>query len=143
MPILSPKPTYTNIKTRALTDANIKAFREKLSLTNWSDIYTITDAQSAYESFLDRFNTILNSTMPLVKKRVKCYSKSNKPWVSSAIKKSIHRKNSLYRNYFKNKTIINKEKYKKYKNNLTTIIRVAEKSYYNIIILNSILPSIV
>ena len=24
----------TNIKTRALTDANIKAFREKLSLTN-------------------------------------------------------------------------------------------------------------
>ena len=28
--ILSSKPTYTNIKTRALTDTNIKAFREKL-----------------------------------------------------------------------------------------------------------------
>ena len=30
-PILSHTPTYTNIKTRALTDDNIKAFREKLT----------------------------------------------------------------------------------------------------------------
>ena len=65
-PILSPKPTYTNIKTRALTDANIKAFREKLSLTNWPDIYTLTDAQIAYDSFLSKFNTILKSTISLV-----------------------------------------------------------------------------
>ena len=71
---MSPKPTYTNIKTRALTDANIKAFREKLSLTNWSDIYTLTDVQIAYDSFLGKFNTILNSTIPLVQIRVKCSS---------------------------------------------------------------------
>ena len=85
----------------------------------------------AYDSFLGKSNTILNFTISLVQKRVKCCSKSNKLWVSSAIKKSIHRKNSLYLNYLKNKTILNKEKYKKYKNKLTTIIRVAEKSYYN------------
>ena len=85
-PIMSSKPTYTNIKTRALTDTNIKAFREKLSLTNWFDIYTLTDAQIAYESFLGQFNAILNSTIPLVQKRVKCYSNSNKLWVSFEIK---------------------------------------------------------
>ena len=95
-PILSPKPAFTNIKTRALTDANIKTFREKLALTNWFDIYTLTDAQIAYDSFLRKFNTIHNSTIPLVQKRVKCYSESNKPWISSTIQKYIHRKNSLY-----------------------------------------------
>ena len=49
-------------------------------------IYTLIDAQIAYDSFLGKFNTILNSTIHLVQKLVKCYSKSNKPWVCSAIK---------------------------------------------------------
>ena len=114
-----------------MTDANIKAFREKFSLNNWSDIYTLTDAQIAYDSFLGKFNTIINSTIPLVQKRVKCYSKSNKPWIRSVIKKIDSSHKLALSKLFKNKTILNKEKYKKYKNKLTTIIRVAEKSYYN------------
>ena len=76
-PILSPKPTYTNNKTRALTDANIKAFREKLSLTNSSDIHTLTDVKIAYDSFLGKFNTILNSTIPLVQKLVNSLYRNN------------------------------------------------------------------
>ena len=39
----------------------------------------------------------------------KCYYKSSKPWVSSVMKKSIHRKNSLYRSYLKSKTHIKLE----------------------------------
>ena len=53
--------------------------------------------------------------MPMVQKRVKCYSKTNKPWVTPAIRKSIHRKNSLYKRYLKTKFLVIKEKYKKYK----------------------------
>ena len=54
--------------------------------------------------------------------------------MSSGIIKSSHRKNSLYRDYLKSKQGKNSplyEKFKKYKNKLTALICVAEKSHYH------------
>ena len=62
--------------------------------------------------------------MPLTQRKVKSYSNSNKPWISSEIIKSYHRKKSLYRDYLKSKQGQNYslyEKLKKYKNKLTAL----------------------
>src|SRR6218665_3917596 len=55
------------------------------------------------------------------------------PWITSAIRKSIKKKNSMYRKFLKEKngnktTLFNK--YKNYRNKLTAILRAAEKGYY-------------
>ena len=66
----------------------------------------------------------------MVQKRVKCYSKTNKLWVTPAIINSIHRKNSLYKRYLKTKSLAIEEKCKKIQNKLTGIIRLLKKNYY-------------
>lgn len=69
--------------------------------------------------------------MPLITKRIRLYSKYHKPWISSAILKSIHRKHRLYKMFLKNKESRAELEYKSYKNKLTKIIRLAEKMYYS------------
>ena len=47
-------------------------------------------------------------------KKVKAYSNVHKPWITSAISKSIPRKNNLYKNYLTKKRVASNNKYKKY-----------------------------
>ena len=70
--------------------------------------------------------------MPLVVKNITCNSKKvSKPWITSAIKKSIKTKHKLY-----TKAVTSKygqtetTKYRKYRNILTTVLKKAEKFYY-------------
>ena len=101
---------------------------------DWSDVQSANDVNDAFNIYVCRFSKIYDEIMPIVSKRIKFYSNSNKPWIISAIINSIHRKNPLYKNYIKNKNSDNKckllNKYKQYKNNLTNLIRMAEKNYY-------------
>ena len=90
---------YLDIASRQLTDANINRLKHELSLIDWSDINNLSNANQAYDCFLSTFNNAINVAIPMVQKRVKCYSKTNKPWVTPAIINSIHRKNSLYKRY--------------------------------------------
>ena len=53
----------------------------------------------------------------------------NKPRITASILKSIKKKNGLYK-HMHNITNDIETKYKIYKNKLTTVIRVAEKQYY-------------
>ena len=89
-----------------------------------------TDVNAAYELFINRFIKIYDYKLPITLKRTKSYSKHHKPWVTSAILKSIHHKHSLYKKSLQDKTPESNLKYKKYKNILTTVIHFAEKKYY-------------
>ena len=55
------------------------------------------------------------------------------PWITPAIKNSVKKKNNLFKKYVNEKSVSLKrelhEKYKKYRNKLTSIIRVSEKQY--------------
>ena len=43
----------------------------------------------------------------------------------------VKKKNTLYKNFLRNKTQSAQVKYKTYKNKLTTILIISEKQYYN------------
>ena len=64
-----------------------------------------TDVNAAYELFINRFLQILDDKLPITLKRTKPYSKHHKPWVTSAILKSIHHKHSLYKKSLQDKTL--------------------------------------
>ena len=77
------------------------------------------NANQSYDTFVSNYMNIYDEIMPLTQRKCKSYSNSNKPWISSGIIKSSHRKNSLYRDYLKSKKGKNPplyEKLKKYKN---------------------------
>ena len=60
-----------------------------------------------------------------------------KPWIKSGLKKSIKKKNYLYKIMIRNRTTYNVEKYTRYKKILTPCLKTAELDYYSAIFENS------
>ena len=56
--------------------------------------------------------------------------RSKKPWITSAIRKSIKAKNSLLKAFLKNKDQFNYHRYKYYRDKLSHLIWDSKKQYY-------------
>ena len=54
-----------------------------------------------------------------------------KPWITLGLQKSIKKKNILYKNFLKSPSLTNEAKFKKYKNNLTSLLRTSKKMYFS------------
>ena len=79
--------------------------------------------------FYSKFNSIYDEHFPL--KRIKIGYKNRKPWLTDALKKSIKRKNQMFKRKNKTKNPEQEVEYKKYRNRLNKIIHDAEREYYN------------
>ena len=105
-------------------------FRTKLSATDWTDVLTAPCTSTKYSYFINTIDTLHNKCFPLTKVKVNPI-KDSKLWITSTLLNSIKRKNNLYKQYLNNKSDITLGKYKKYKNKLTSILRLAEKNYFS------------
>ena len=84
----------------------------------------------AYNAFLSTFVHVYNQCCPI--RLVKHFSRKNaKPWLTNSPRNACHKKNVLYKQILRSRTPTSEQKYKLYKNKLTTILRFAEKSYYS------------
>jgi len=82
-----------------------------------------------YNTFISTTQTLYEKAFPFRTKTVSI-AVNHRPWITSAIKKSINKKNLLYKSYVKHKTTESFNSYKAYRNKLTAILRKAEKNYY-------------
>ena len=81
--------------------------------------------------FLTQFLSVCDEHAPIETKTVALKNK-NKPWITKSIRRSIRKKHKLYSRVLKSK--FHKDcldKYKKYRNVLTTLVRTAKQLYYN------------
>ena len=124
------------ITKKFYTEVALDAFRQELSTMNWSEVYDTyshSDVNIKFGNFMQVFDKLHNKHFPQVRLRVKNNGEF-KPWISRAIKNSIKKRSNLYKKYMKETSPpvrkILFEKYKIYRNKLTTIIRTAEKIYY-------------
>ena len=95
---------------------------------NWNELYSCDDVNVVYNKFISVFNSAYNYCCPV--KRVRIKSNATKPWFTLGLRNACKKKNMLYRRFLQNRRI-NETKYKVYKNKLTTILRLAEKEYYD------------
>ena len=97
---------------------------------DWQEIYDCTDPNKSYTLFLNQFLKMYNKRFPIriIKDNKK---KKGKPWITKGIIKSTIHKNKLYKRFLKKPSIKNEEIYKKYKNKLNHILRIAKKKYYS------------
>jgi hypothetical protein len=65
------------------------------------------------------------------------YHTCSKPWLTEGLRQSIKNKNWLFRKYVKNHNDIDFNEYKKYRNKLHHILRIAERKHYQELILNN------
>ena len=115
-----------------INDKTIGKLKNDLSNIDWSNsIMLNSDVNSAYNVFTNIINNAFVKNCP-----VKVISKTEKnipmkPWINQTLLNCCKKKNTLYRKYLKCKSAQALQRYKLYKNNLTSLLRKAEKVYYS------------
>ena len=99
-----------------------------LSETDWSPLKHYSDVDECYEHFLQMFSHSLDECCPLQSIRIK--KRTNKPWFTKGIVNACRKKNSLYKAWLVKKDKCSEQRYKAYRNKLTSILRKAERAYY-------------
>lgn len=115
-------------KVRLFGSKRIDKFQTEFTNANWGQFYETTDPNILTCMLQNEYTKIFNNSFPIKvqsRKRAK-----DKIWITSSMRKSIKHKSELYKKYLNHPTTANKEKYKKYRNLLTRMLREAEESYF-------------
>ena len=134
MILKSPHPIRDSIKvqTRKMTPDCMDRFRDIIASTDWSVSLSHSGAQEAYSSFTNLLQQAYNEAFPL--RNIVVEAHRYRPWLTDALKSAIKRKNKMFVNLKKNPSLHADIQYKRYKNELTKILRAAELAYNNEII---------
>ena len=133
-PLLSPFPDTNEIRDFKRFDET--AFRDELRNEKWKSVYSSSDANESLARFLHIFNRISNEHALI--KSIKIKGKSNKPWITKGLKKSIKVRNQLYKNCLmmtRNSHYYNR--YKMYRNQIATINKLYRTIYYDSVLKDS------
>ena len=109
-----------NQEIRLVNDRNL--YNLNLSLAEcFETLYQSDDVNEAYTIFLKAFLKEYNEICPMVK----CFRKTtikDKPWITKSIKNACIKKNFLYKQFIKYRCDKNLQRYKTYKNRLTSVL---------------------
>ena len=114
---------------RKKTPDSIEALKEGLRQQTWTDVYLNHDPNKAYDEFMSTFTTLYDKNCPLQQLRTNKYE--DKPWITRGPENACKNKNVLYKQFLQIRTKEAENKYKKYKNKLTSILRTNKKDYFN------------
>ena len=117
---------------RKFTTDEISSLNKALCKETWSEVLKEReDVDKAYQLFLDKLMSYYNEHIPLRVKKNNRRLTIRRPWITKGILKSIRTKNALFKQYIRNPgNILFHEKFKKYRNKLNAIIKLARKEYY-------------
>ena len=97
---------------------------------NWNKVRQCRNAHEAYINFFNIIDSLYDEGFPVAKIRL-TQKKHFTPWITRGIKKSAKRKQILYEQFLKHRTILKEEKYKAYKILFELIKRKSKKSYFS------------
>ena len=121
---------------RVRTEESMVKLRNDLLAQDWARIYKENDCNKAYDEFLKIVCVFYDKNCPIKQYRKKQNHKDNQ-WITKGLQNACKKKNTLYREFLKHRTAEAENKYKKYKNKLTGIMRIRKKEYYNEILENN------
>ena len=107
----------------------ILALNEDLAKEEWHDVYEENDVNKAYENFINKLIFYYNKNIPIIRRKNRKDEIKN-PWITQGILGSIKKRNKMYKSYISNPSKENLNKYKQYRNKLTSTIRTSKEMYY-------------
>ena len=124
------KNNFVYNKKRIVTDRNISEIISELEKTEWDEILNSDDVNFSYETFVNTLTDIYRKKCPIVTSKV-TKKRHYKPWMTSGLKKLMQEEKLAIQiccsQIYRSKQ--SEDKYKTYKNKLTTILRKCEKNY--------------
>jgi exonuclease III len=116
---------------RIINNDTMKQFLISLSFENWEEVFSASNVNEAFNSFLNTYLRVFYSSFPLKKTKI---LHTQKPWITCGIKVSCANKRTLYLASRSSNDPRVKKHYKKYCKILTTTIKAAKRQYYNSLI---------
>lgn len=105
----------------------INKFKNCLSNLSWSEVYSETDLNAAFDKFYDLFRLFYNLCFPKIKIKISDGGNVQK-WISKGLKISFNTKRSLRFSYYRNKLTSDKHKYKIYSHILKKCVGKSKKN---------------
>ena len=119
------KTNHVSFK-RDFSSTNTESFIQQIQNCNWAEITNNVSAPESFSHFYNRFLSIFHKSFPVKIFKTGYYNRN--PWLTLALKKSIARKNWLFK--ISKSHSCYEASYKTYKNKLVKLLRKAEKDYY-------------
>ena len=113
--------------SRKVTDEGIHLLNEKLTITDWSEVFNTYDTTAAYDVFIAKLTMLYEEIFLLTKTKKK---NIRKPWITPSLLRCT-KKHKLYKRFLRNRTSCNEKKYKDYRNKLNNLLRHAKKKFYS------------
>ena len=113
---------------RSNTKKNREEFKQAMNNINWTELYSMSDTQSAFSYFHNVIKGLHDKHFP--KKQIKLRHNCRKPWLTTGLKNAIKTKNKLYKKSLMIRCCHNQITYKIYRNKLKHILIKEEKKYY-------------
>ena len=110
------------------SEKNKQKFIENVTQSNWSSVYNQSDANDAYDKFISSIEDSYKKCFlvcQLSRKRLK-----DKPWISSALKKSSVTKNKLYKKWLLTRQPQDEVRYKNFRRVFRKVLLEVETEYF-------------
>ena len=117
---------------RVINDSTLAKFKQAILNTDWTDLYTYQEVNTAYNNFIEKYCKCYNDNIPIKQNKPK--RRQELPWLTPDLKQMIKTKNKMYTLSKLQPSANNVTKYKQLKNGLNHKLRQAEKHYYQSIL---------
>ena len=104
----------------------------EIQSANWQNLFNNNSSSSIiFDVFYAKLSEIIDFHIPVRKLSKRKLKIQSKPWITSAIRKSIQVKNKFYKKYLKTKSLYYHSKFKFYRNKLNHLKRISKSNYYS------------
>ena len=127
-------PNNIKMYKRDFTNFHESAFIEECQSVKWEEIVppsSCRDPNYLFDSLYTKLSEIIDTHAPVKQISRRELKLRSKPWITSAIRRSILIKNKLYKKFLKTRSSYYHSKFKYYRNKLNHLIKNKQKKYYN------------
>jgi hypothetical protein len=130
-PVLShQKSKEKTFADRSFSTQNLNNFKAALGGTDWSVVTNVNDVDLAYDNFWNSYSELYEMSFPKKNIRFNRNIHKNSPFMTAGLLISRKTKNQLFKNQLVEKTPVNVQKYKTFKQIFDRTLRAAKKLYF-------------
>ena len=113
-------------------DEHVNNFHSSLEHVDWENLDK-SDANSAYESFVNKFSEVYYKNVPekTIQLKYRVQKSCSNPQLAKGLLKSIRTRAKLYQKLLQNPSVSVRKTGKTFKNSLNHLIRIAKKTFYD------------
>ena len=128
----SSLPSSVKVYKRDYFKFNQASLISEIQTVDWQIVFTSdTDPSCMFDCFYSKISQIVDKHIPIKQLSRRELKFKSKPWITSAIKRSIKVKNNFCKKFLKTKSSYYHSKFKYYRNKINHLLKLSKRKYYN------------